>query len=57
MAICSRTGLTIPECSCHGCLEEQIRRFMPVLLEPEADSRTRGWHRAARQLKRWRIAA
>jgi hypothetical protein len=25
--------LSIPECSCYRCLEEQIRQFMPALLE------------------------
>ena len=36
MAKCPHTGLTIPECSCSGCLDEQIRRVMPVLLERSA---------------------
>jgi hypothetical protein len=55
MAICPRTGLTIPECSCDACLEQQIRRVMPALLDQEAKrpvaraltSRLRRWRRAA----------
>jgi hypothetical protein len=57
MAICPQTRLTIPECSCDRCVEEQIRRFMPVLLEREAqlpaaasnspDSRRPHWQAAA----------
>ena len=33
MAICPNTGLTIPECSCSRCLEEQISNAAPALLE------------------------
>jgi hypothetical protein len=33
MAKCPNTRLTIPECSCERCLEEQIRRAAPALLE------------------------
>jgi hypothetical protein len=32
MAICLNTGLTIPECSCSACLEDQLRREQPSLL-------------------------
>jgi hypothetical protein len=35
MAICPRTGITIPECSCNACLEAQIRRHRPAAGEPE----------------------
>ena len=35
MAICPRTGITIPECSCSTCLEAQIRRHRPGAGEPE----------------------
>jgi hypothetical protein len=35
MAICPRTGITIPECSCIACLEAQIRRHRPGATEPE----------------------
>jgi len=34
-AQCPNTRLTIPECSCSRCLEEQIRRVAPALLERE----------------------
>ena len=30
-AICPTTNLTIPECSCRRCLEEQIRSFSPLM--------------------------
>jgi hypothetical protein len=33
MAKCPNTRLTIPECSCERCLEEQVRRVAPALLE------------------------
>ena len=35
MAKCPNTRLTIPECSCARCLEEQIRRVAPALLEKD----------------------
>ena len=37
MAICPRTGLTIPECSCSACLERQVRSHRPE--PPEAEIR------------------
>ena len=33
MALCPNTQLTIPECSCSRCLEEQVRRAAPALLD------------------------
>jgi hypothetical protein len=30
---CPTSGLTIPECSCTGCLTDQVRRFRPQLLQ------------------------
>jgi hypothetical protein len=35
MAKCPHTALTIPECSCSTCLEDQVRRAAPALLERE----------------------
>jgi phosphoribosyl 1,2-cyclic phosphodiesterase len=32
MTVCSRTGISVPECSCRACLEAQIERHMPSLL-------------------------
>ena len=32
-AKCPNTKLTIPECSCAKCLEDQVRRAAPALLE------------------------
>jgi hypothetical protein len=32
-AICPLTGVTIPECSCQRCIEEQIRHHSPALLD------------------------
>jgi hypothetical protein len=39
MAVCSHTGVTIPECSCNRCVEDQIRRNMPVLLDSVGGAR------------------
>ncbi|HSJ17540.1 MAG TPA: hypothetical protein VK920_05570 [Solirubrobacterales bacterium] len=55
-AICSRTGLTVPECSCGVCLEQQIRRFMPRLLERDGGDATPPANGAAGR-RRWRSAA
>ena len=33
MTICSHTGVSQPECSCRVCLQSQIERHMPSLLE------------------------
>jgi len=32
-ALCPLTGVTIPECSCQRCIEEQIRHHSPALLD------------------------
>lgn len=36
MSKCPNTRLTIPECSCSRCLEEQIRRAAPALLDKDS---------------------
>lgn len=36
MAKCPNTRLTIPECSCSRCLDEQIRGVAPALLEKDS---------------------
>jgi hypothetical protein len=41
MTSCPQTGLTVPECSCPRCLEEQLRQFQPTLLRESADNRPR----------------
>ncbi|MGH2994053.1 MAG: hypothetical protein ACRDL1_11005 [Solirubrobacterales bacterium] len=56
-AICPRTGLTVPECSCDRCLEDQIRHHMPALLERDANSADAASGRSASGLRRWRRAA
>ena len=33
MNVCSNTGLSVPECSCQACIQAQIERHMPSLLE------------------------
>jgi phosphoribosyl 1,2-cyclic phosphodiesterase len=33
MTVCSTTGISVPECSCRACLEAQIERHMPSLLD------------------------
>lgn len=36
MPRCSHTGLSVPECCCRACCEEQLRRYAPWLLrEPQ----------------------
>jgi hypothetical protein len=32
-ALCPLTGVSIPECSCQRCIEEQIRHNSPALLD------------------------
>ena len=29
MSTCPHTGLTVPECCCARCIEEQLQRFAP----------------------------
>lgn len=38
MTVCSTTGITVPECSCRACMQAQIERHMPSLLEPDAET-------------------
>jgi hypothetical protein len=53
MAICPRTGITIPECSCSACLEAQIRRHRPAAGEPEIRiTRTSGGARGRQDQRR-----
>jgi hypothetical protein len=40
------TGVTIPECSCRRCVEEQIKTHAPWLLDRRFGNE-RGGHRAA----------
>ncbi|HKH22748.1 MAG TPA: hypothetical protein VKA88_03930 [Solirubrobacterales bacterium] len=35
MTVCSHTGISVPECSCRVCLQAQIERHMPSLLNVE----------------------
>ena len=35
MTVCSHTGLSVPECSCRACLQAQIERNMPSLLDTD----------------------
>ncbi|MDP9228272.1 MAG: hypothetical protein M3M99_04370 [Actinomycetota bacterium] len=34
MIDCPHTGLSVPECSCHACLQAQLERYRPALLSP-----------------------
>ena len=43
MTVCTNTGISVPECSCRACLQAQIERHMPSLLNP-------GEHRLASML-------
>ena len=29
MRLCSKTGLTVPECSCGPCIQRQLEQFAP----------------------------
>jgi hypothetical protein len=33
MTVCSHTGIAVPECSCRACVQAQIERHMPSLLD------------------------
>jgi hypothetical protein len=55
MATCPVTGVAIPECSCAHCLEDQVRRFRPLLLERKAAAPIEPEQRALR--RDWRTAA
>ncbi|MGH2990030.1 MAG: hypothetical protein ACRDMA_09225 [Solirubrobacterales bacterium] len=56
-AICTRTGLTVPECSCGDCLEEQIRHHMPALLQRKQERAGGAYRKPASRTRRWRRAA
>ncbi len=36
MPRCPHTGLSVPECCCRACCEEQLRRYAPWLLREPA---------------------
>jgi hypothetical protein len=38
MTVCSNTGISVPECSCRACLQAQIERHMPSLLNVDVTS-------------------
>gem|GEM_PF-6213155 len=42
-SLCPTTGLTIPECSCRRCVEDQLRRHAPWLLEHDPDGAQPGF--------------
>jgi hypothetical protein len=52
MAVCSHTGITIPECSCNRCVEDQIRRNMPILLDQDIRVTRTGGPGLLRRLRR-----
>ena len=35
MTVCSNTGISVPECSCRCCLQAQIERHQPSLLNAD----------------------
>jgi hypothetical protein len=58
MPVCPQTGVTVPECSCPRCLQEQLRRFQPELLEADPIGEIRVTKaRSRRPHKRQRRAA
>jgi hypothetical protein len=38
MTVCSNTGISVPECSCRACLQAQIERHSPSLLDAGSDT-------------------
>jgi hypothetical protein len=57
MTVCSHTGISVPECSCRACLEAQIERHMPSLLDADAASTAPTIEMAALgRLSRFRLA-
>ena len=38
IATCSHSGVTIPECCCTACLEDQIRRYRPTVLSGQPNA-------------------
>jgi hypothetical protein len=57
MTVCSNTGISVPECSCRACLEAQLERHMPSLLEADpANSAATVEIAAVARLPRFRFA-
>jgi hypothetical protein len=56
MAKCPNTRLTIPECSCSRCVEEQLRRVAPTLLENKQVARAVPDSASTTQQRRGRLA-
>jgi hypothetical protein len=57
MTVCSYTGISVPECSCRACVQAQIERHMPSLLEADATSTAPTIEMAAvSRLSRFRLA-
>jgi hypothetical protein len=67
MTVCTNTGISVPECSCRACLQAQIERHMPSLLNADtvaiadtvemAPVSSLSRLRFARRLRRFRRAA
>jgi hypothetical protein len=67
MTVCTNTGISVPECSCRSCLQAQIERHMPSLLNVDSGSTAPTVEMAAvsslsrlrfgRRLRRFRRAA
>ena len=67
MTVCTNTGISVPECSCRACLQAQIERHMPSLLNVEVETMAPTVEMAAvsslsrlrfgRRLRRFRRAA
>jgi hypothetical protein len=56
MAKCLNTRLTIPECSCSRCVEEQLRRVAPALLDKRLDAPAAPDSASTMQRRRGRLA-
>jgi hypothetical protein len=38
MTVCSHTGISVPECSCRACVQAQIERHSPSLLDAGSEN-------------------
>jgi len=57
MTVCSHTGISVPECSCRACLEAQIERHMPSLLETDLSTAPTMEMAAVTRLSRFRLTS
>jgi hypothetical protein len=56
MTLCSHTGISVPECSCRACVQAQIERHQPSLLQANLTGVTDTIEMAAGRRTRIRLA-